>query len=211
MDYSYKMKNGEILKVFFNNLVSDMDTKNGIYGTISFWKNNNKKYKEYIRSVRKDENGKRFFTWDKEKIYLDDFIAYSPKELVKRFYDKDNTLYGGDICRTLQKYGMDSLRLYINVKPLEIIDFPGIGRFTFEVTSSFENKDKYVWIEYRFFPEYLRMPEDNYMLKLIPAKDKDLSIYPKKDYYVDDLAGLIFSCTDTFKLVENLRKDEKSE
>ena len=62
MDYSYKMKNGEILKVFFNNLVSDMDTKNGIYGTISFWKNNNKKHKEYIRSVRKDENGKRFFT-----------------------------------------------------------------------------------------------------------------------------------------------------
>lgn len=204
MYYSFKMKNGEILRVFFNNLVSITDEENGIFGTVSFWKKDKKGNKEYIRSVRKDENGKNFFTWDKEKIYLNDFIAYSPEELVKRFCDKDDSLYSGDICRTLQKYGMDSLRLYIKVKPLEIFEFPGIGKLAFEVTSSFENKDKYVWVEYRFQPEYLRMPEDDYKLKLVPAKDNELSVYPKKDYYTDDLAGLIFSCTDEFRLVANI-------
>ena len=48
----------------------------------------NKTNKSYDRSIREDENGK-FFTWNKHKIYLNDWIRISMKELKEKLRKKN--------------------------------------------------------------------------------------------------------------------------
>ena len=47
-----------------------------------------KEYKEYKRTVRKDDNGK-FFTWNKEKFYLNNYHFFTWKELKARLMNKN--------------------------------------------------------------------------------------------------------------------------
>ena len=80
-NYSFETKKSGILRTFFNDIMEDK-TK-GVAGTVSFWETINGKHIERNRTVRFDEYGRRFFTWNKERINLDDFLACTPLELVK--------------------------------------------------------------------------------------------------------------------------------
>ena len=70
----YKYKCGkEIIRVFvwnddFHNEVSIEDTKT---------------HKSYDRTIREDKNG-RFFTWNRTKIYLNNWVKISMKELKEK-------------------------------------------------------------------------------------------------------------------------------
>lgn len=155
--------------------------------------NGPKEYRSIPRTVRKDKEGKAFFTWNKKRYYLDDFVAYTPSELVERITSGKG--YGSDICTTLLKYGLDSLKVEGLEKPLEYVNFGDVV-IGFEVTSSYEDPSEYKWVSYHFVDEYLRHPSDNYKLKLHP----DIEGYPKRDFYVDDLASLIRQ-GDNYRLV----------
>lgn len=194
MRYKFRMENGKMLSAFYNDLF--IDRSKNIYGHISFYE----KDKEYTRTVRKDPSGRHFFTWDKEKVYMDSFEAYSPEELAKAFSSGDEYVYGDDICLTLEKYGIDSLHLLIKTKKLDIIS---LGGFTIkmETSSSFDKEEDFDWIEYNFVEEYLRRPQDGYKLKVVPTNKEEKEIYPWEDFYVCDLAGLIGNRQDLYRLM----------
>lgn len=194
MNYSFKMENGKKLEVYYNDLF--VDEKENVYGNVSFYENG----KEYTRTVRGDQGKRTFFTWDKEKVYMDSFEAYSPEELVSAFSSGDEHISGNDLCHTLEKYGIDSLHMLIKTKKLDILCF-GDVIIKVETSSPFDKEENFSWIEYEFSEEYLRRPQDGYKLKLIPAHDGEKEIYPKEDFYVTDLAGLICCRQDLYRLI----------
>ena len=205
MNYTFKLSTGKELRVFYNNLITDEVEKT--CGTVSFWKGSGKSHREYVRTVRIDENGRRFFTWDHEKVFMDQFLAYSPEELIKMYETSENVI-DDDLCHTLEKYGMDSLLLEVKEKPLTRISF-GDCVIGVRTESNHDKPKDYVWVAYRFVEEYNRMPQDGYKLKLVPAKKEEYEIYPKEDYYVSDLNGLILRCKDQFRLVLPEEMEEK--
>lgn len=148
-----------------------------------------------------NEKGRKFFTWNHETFYMDDFIAYSPLELIKELDSNDSDIYDEDLCSTLLKYGMDSLTLRIKTKKLEIVPLPYGGYMSFEVYSNHEKPEDYTWIEYKFIEEHHRMPSNCYKLKLVPKKEEEYSIYPKEDFYVSDLMALLNKRKDLYQLV----------
>lgn len=198
MYYTFKLRNGEKLKVFHQDILGH--PIGNTHGCISFWKGSGKKHKEYVRTVRIDEDGREFFTWNKEKIFMDEFFALTPEELIKKYQDNDRYIYGDDLCNTLEKYGIGSLLLRIKEKLLTPFRF-GNYVIGIEVHSSLDSEDDFDWVTYKFIEEYNRMPKDGYRLKLVPANEEEYETYPKEDYYVDDLSSLIRSRKDLFELI----------
>lgn len=71
----------------------------------------NKTKKAYIRSIHEDENG-TFFTWNKNKIYLDNWIRTSMKEL-KEKVDRKEWITSDDLCQAILSDGVDNVRFII--------------------------------------------------------------------------------------------------
>lgn len=194
MDYKFKTNNGEYLRIFYNDLFVNEDN----YGTVVFFKTTRHGCREIKKNVKKDESGRLYFFYNREKLFMDEFKAYTPEELI----DLPN-MRPNDLCHTLIKYGIDSLHVLMRVKKLDIIDMGEFGRIAFETMSPFDKDEDYVWIEYEFIDEYLRNPKNGYKLKLKPFKMEDRELYPTKDYYVSDFASLLRERKDKFKLVVN--------
>ena len=194
MNYTFKTKEGNDLKIFYNDLFVDKDN----YGIVTFFKTTGNKYKEIKKNVQKDKSGRLYFFYNREKFFMDEVKACSPEELI----DLPN-MGPDDLCHTLIKYGLDSLHVLMKVKKLDIIDMGKLGRIAFETSSPFDKEEDRVWIEYEFIDEYLRNPKDGYKLKLKPGKMEDRELYSTKDYYVEDLVSLLRECKDKFKLVAN--------
>lgn len=198
MFYVFETEKGK-LNVWISDMISLEQKKQGILGIATVQKYKGDHVKDYHRSIRADENGKQFFTWDRKRIYTEDFLAFSPEELVKKFEAKEFNLRDETLCHTLIKYGIDSLHVIINTSPLMRVNF---GNFSvgFEVFSSFDEET--IPVEYKFQEEYLKRPTDCYKLKLVPAKEEEYDLYPKKEYYVSDLVSLM-AFNDDFQLVSN--------
>ena len=74
MNYNFKLKSGKIIRVFHNNFF--IDEQDNEYGVVS-WNNaeGSGKYEEVGERAHKDETGRIYFMYNKEKIYMDTFIA----------------------------------------------------------------------------------------------------------------------------------------
>lgn len=198
MYYTFKLKNGERLKVFHQDILGHPIDKT--HGCISFWKGSGKNHKEYVRTVRLDEDGREFFTWNKEKVFMDEFYALTPEELIKKYQNNDPYLCGDDLCNTLEKYGIECLLLRIKVKPLTTFRF-GDYVIGIETYSNLDSEDDYDWVTYKFIEEYNRMPKTGYKLKLVPANEELYDAYPKQDYYIDDLNSSLRMRKELFQLI----------
>ena len=174
MFYTFKTKEGTI-EAWLTDAVSTEKEATGIVGYAEIQKYKDGNPKKYRQPIRRDESGKLFFTWNRERVYTDDFMALMPSELVEKIKAKDRNVFGDTLCQTLLKYGIDSLHVVINTDTVPV--------------------------EYKFQEEYLRRPKDYYRLKLVPANEEEYDIYPKKDYYVYDLVGLLKD--DVLKLMAN--------
>lgn len=111
MIYEYKCGN-EIIRVFvwndeFHNTVSVEDPNTN---------------SSYDRTIREDKNGK-FFTWNKNKIYLDDWIRITLRELKERV-ENDEWVISDDLCQAILTDGIENARFIV---PLNTISFRGFG------------------------------------------------------------------------------------
>ena len=98
----YKYKCGkEIIKVFVWN--DDFHTEVTIEDT--------KTQKSYDRTIREDKNG-RFFTWNRTKIYLNDWIKISMKELKEKI-EKDEWITSDDLCQAIMTDGIENARFMV--------------------------------------------------------------------------------------------------
>lgn len=164
MTYKYKCGN-EIIRVFvwnddFHNEVSVEDTKTR---------------KSYDRTIREDENGK-FFTWNRNKIYLNDWIKISMKELKEKI-ENGEWITSDDLCQAIMTDGIENARFIV---PLNTTC--GFGFFL----NGNEFKDTLCKVEERWNREI----KQNYKIVLIPV-ESDGSIASSHDYYTMDFVSLI--------------------
>lgn len=202
MMFNFNTKNSGVINGFFNDIVKD--ERNKIAGVYNIYETVDGKHKEYTRTVRINSEGKKFFTWNKEVIMFDDFICYTPEELVEKI-NENARLYGEDLCRTLLKYGMDSLIVRINKTPMTTFKVDNwILGFEMDRMPGEEGK----WIDYRFEPEFLHKPINSYKLLLVPVNPEYLGVYSRWNTYVDDMVSLFKACKDTYEVVVNTNKKE---
>lgn len=169
MNYRYKCGNKEISVWVWND---DFH----IEVTVASSKDN----KTCDRTIREDENGK-FFTWDKNKIYLNDWIRTSMKEL-KEKVDKKEWLTSDDLCQAILSDGIENVRFIV---PLNIVSARGFG---ISLLDGNKTKETICKIEER----YNREVKQNYKIVVVPA-EPDETVANSSDFYISDMISLIRS------------------
>ena len=100
MTYKYKCGN-DIINVFVWS--DDFHTDVAIY--------DKETARSYERTIREDKNGK-FFTWNRNKIYLDDWIKISMLEL-KAKIERGEWITSEELCQAILTDGIDNVRFII--------------------------------------------------------------------------------------------------
>jgi hypothetical protein len=147
--------------------------------------------------IIKTEEGE-YFEVDGKKINFMDFICPSPAYLVEHFEKYRDK----DLCQVLIKHGMDSVRIMLRKKKLDLVNFGG-HIFGFDTSSPRDNIEDYDWVEYKFVNEDFSDPKDNYKLKMVPADEKLRQFYGSERTYVCDLVGLIKHRPDLYQIKAN--------
>ena len=111
MDYKYNCGN-EVIRVWVWN--DDFHTEVSV--------TDNKTKKTYERTIREDEGGK-FFTWNKNKIYLDNWIRITMKELKDKI-DSKEWCTSDELCQAILTDGVDSVRFIV---PMNIVSMRVLG------------------------------------------------------------------------------------
>ena len=146
-----------------------------------------------------NEAGERYFELNGEKIMFNDYLCYTPKELV----DNLEKCRDYNLCQTLMKYGLDSVRVMVRKKKLERINFGQGLVLSFDVSSSYDRIEDYDWVEYGFVNKDFSDPEDCYKLKMLPVDEKLREVYGAERTYVSDLVSLMQKCTDMYQVKAN--------
>ena len=144
MFYKYKCGN-ELIKVFVWN--------NEFHSTVSV--EDAKTRKSYERTIREDENGK-FFTWNRNKIYLNDWVKISMRELKEKI-ENEEFVTSDDLCQAIMTDGIENVRFTV---PLN-----AICGFGFLLNGN-EFKDTLCKVEER----PLREVKNNYKIVLVPVE-----------------------------------------
>ena len=169
MDYKYNCGN-EVIRVWVWN--DDFHTKVSV--------TDNKTKKTYERTIREDECGK-FFTWNKNKIYLDNWIRITMKELKDKI-DSKEWCTSDELCQAILTDGVDSVRFIV---PMNIVSMRVLG-------ISFADGDKFKDTLCKIKNEYIHDVKHNYKLTLIPVEPSE-SIVSRREFYTDDMISLIQS------------------
>lgn len=164
MYYNYKCKDKTISVFVSSNELCDCVTVTS-----------NKK--SYDRTIREDKFGK-FFTWDREKIYLDDWLRSSIKEL-KWKIENNIRVTSDDLCQAIMSDGIENVRFMV---PLNTTC--GFGFFLDG------NKFKETLCMIR--ESWNREVKQNYKITLVPVNPDD-SVASRVDYYTMDFLSLIES------------------
>lgn len=217
MYYNYRTKDGKIIKCWFNDIARN--EKENIFGTMEISKSNNKDIcidfhqKDEIKYIIYDlENP--YFIFNNEKIFFKDFICRNPKEFVSciemiRDGKEDNNISGDELCQILIKYGMDSLKISMLQKEMDIIKTPyfNIG---FSSRSNTDRPEDFKWIDYGFESDWLTDPRKAYKLLLAPIDKEDRFKYPKESFYVTDLISMLRNKDNNYMILKvNDKKEQK--
>ena len=164
MHYKYKCGN-EVIKVWhwdddFHTEVTVTDNKSG---------------KCYERTIREDDDG-RFFTWNKNKIYLNNWIRSSMKELKEKINNKE-WVTSDDLCQAILSDGIENVRFIV---PLNTVC--GFGFFL----DGNKFKDTLCKIEERWNREV----KNNYKLIVVPV-EPDETVASYGDFYTSSMISLI--------------------
>lgn len=163
MYYKYKCKD-EIIKVWVWNTTYHKEV------TVHTDK------KPYDRTIREDSKGK-FFTWNKEKIYLNDWVRMTMKELKEKI-DRDEWVVSDDLTQAILTDGVENVRFEC---PLNPIDFVIGGVALCNASESVRTLCKVTEKRYKV--------ENNYKLTVVPV-DENLMV-GSNNYYISDMIGLI--------------------
>ena len=153
MYYNFNI-NGEVKRVFINDLAKVAMVEEG--------------NKQYDRTIRNDKNGD-FFTWNKCKIYLNDFEKVTV-DMFNLMVDNKEWITSDTMRQMLLTEGVDNIKVYA---PMYVI---GSGN----------NYDEF--IECKIVTRWNRDPKDNYKLVLVPI---DNDTYAEHDMYTMDMISFV--------------------
>lgn len=155
MTYKYKCGN-DIINVFVWS--DDFHTDVAIY--------DKEAARSYDRTIREDKNGK-FFTWNRNKIYLDDWIKISMLELKEKI-ERGEWITSEELCQAILTDGIDN------------------ARFIVPFDTAYGIKDTICKVEERFNREV----KADYKLVLVPVTPNNDTVH-EMEYYTTDLVGLL--------------------
>lgn len=173
MKYTYN-KNGKHVQVWYN----DRGGVNAPFGTVSDLIGGDM----YI-PVRLGDNNELEFTWtDGETYKLNDFECYTPAEIVEMIKNKSDSVFEDDICKTLMKYGVESINFIIKSAPVE--------RFGPISIKSGHSEDALA-VKCRVIEEFNRELIHAYKVKLEPINERDKMSFGCEEYYWNDFVSLL--------------------
>ena len=140
----------------------------------------NKTNRTYERTIRENENGK-FFTWNRNKIYLDDWIRISMKELKDKI-DRKEWCTSDELCQAILTDGIDNVRFVV---PLNTVSMRVLGIVLVDGNNF---KD----VLCKIHEEYLYEVRRNYKLQLISVEPTD-DVVICREFYTADMLSLIQS------------------
>lgn len=164
MIYKYKCGHEEI-KVFVWN--DDFHNEVSVYC--------NKTKRSFDRTIREDSDGK-FFTWNKTKIYLDNYVKSSMEELNNRILNGE-FITSDELCVAILSDGIDNVRFDVPFNITTCLNTFTKGRETKRVLCKIEER-------------WNREVKQNYKIILVPVKE-DNTITSYKDFYTGDLLSLL--------------------
>lgn len=138
----------------------------------------NKTNKSYTRSIREDENGK-FFTWNKNKIYVNDWIRTSMKELKEKI-ERGEWVTSGELCQAILSDGIENVRFIV---PLNTVSMHAFG---IKLLDCEKFKDTLCKIE----EQWNREVKQNYKLVVVPV-EPDKTVSSGMEFYTNDMLSLI--------------------
>lgn len=153
--------------------------------------------KLYKRTIREDEHGK-FFTWNRNKIYLSNWIRTSMKEL-KQKIDNDEWVTSEDLCQAIMSDGVRNVRFIVpmDVEVARLLDY-------LYIADSSKRKDTLCKIDERWNREV----KQDYKIVLIPVYPDD-KVVREEVYYTSDLIDLIKNGSIKIVLQSDLNEDKK--
>lgn len=173
MKYTYT-KNGKHIQVWY----SDFGGVNAPFGTVCDIIGDSK----YI-PVRVGANNELEFTWtDGETYKLNDFECYTPAEIVELIKNNSDRVYEEDVCKTLLKYGVESINFIIKSAPIE--------RFGPISIKSGRSEDT-VAVKCRVIEEFNRELIHAYKVKLEPINEMDKMSFGCEEFYWNDFVSLL--------------------
>lgn len=196
MNYKFKTKNGEVIRVFHNHFVPVDESH---FGSMS-WNSANENDTGYSE-VLKDASGKKYFTYNNERIYMNDFMAHTPEELLE-LMNGEEYISSDELIYTLMKYGINCLHVMQRKKPMGGFVVGGVI-FGFESEQLGEDRSKWDNVEYKFIETDMFKLSDNYKIKLTPADESNIGVYASREYYVHDIFELLKHNTDEYVIFEN--------
>lgn len=161
MTYNYKCGD-EIIRVW--NWDDDLHTNVTVYT----------KDGHYDRTIREDELGK-FFTWNRRKIYLVDWVRISMAELKRKIANYED-VWDDDLCQAILSDGIENARF--------------IAPFNTRNDIWFLNGNEFEDTLCKIKEEWNREVKRNYKLVLIPVEPKD-NIASRREFYTSDMLSLI--------------------
>lgn len=167
MNYNYKI-NGEVVRVW--NWNTDYHTSVEVETS----------QKSYKRTIRTDKNGEKFFTWNKEKVYLKDYISYSMKELKEKI-EQGEHITGDILTQSILHDGIENVRLICPLHPFSVV-VPELG---FGICNGREYVDTLCKIT-----EERYEVKKNYKIGVVPVDNKNVG---SENYYTRDMISLIKS------------------
>lgn len=158
---NYKYKNGsKILNVW--RWDDDFHTKVVVDGN-------------YDVEIQEDKAGK-FFVWDERKIYINDWIRTSMRELKEKIKNGD-WVTSDDLCQAILTDGIDNVRFIV---PLNVTC--GFG-FLLDGNKTEDTLCKVV-------ESFNREVKNNYKIRVVPVEANE-KIASSRDYYTDSMISLI--------------------
>lgn len=134
--------------------------------------------RNYDRTIREDKNGK-FFTWNKHKIYLDDWIRISMSELKQRIANGED-VFDDDLCQAIMTDGVENARFIVPFKTR-------CGLYLL-------NGDEFENVLCKVEESWNREVKRNYKLVLVPVEPND-NVASCREFYTCDMVSLI-KCGD---------------
>lgn len=196
MYYRFKLKSGEYIKVFVNDFVKE--EKKNIYGVVSWnGSENTSEYEEVGTYLIKGDDNKLYFDYNGEIVFMQDFIASTPEELVSKIKSSDWVNYN-ELTWTLMKYGINSLKVDILKKTASGVKTNKNDLRFKAFRSTKEDKSGWDRVEYKFEETSLFKLENNFKIRLTPANKNDADVYASSTYYIRDLVELLTHCKDKY-------------
>ncbi|MBY6838749.1 hypothetical protein [Clostridium botulinum] len=148
--------------------------KDDFHNTITI--EDNKTHKQYDRTIRSDNKG-RFFTWNKEKVYVNDYHKITFEEFNNKLI-KNEWIISDELTQMILNEGIENV---IITAPMNKVD-----KVVSQLGIVLSNGNEYSNVDC-LIKEYQYKVKDNYKINLVPLSQN----YVARSFYTSDLLNMI--------------------